>query len=205
MAQISQPLSRFLVAAEGRVTHAERIYFDLIGLLSGLINLSATLDRSAAEETLPSLILSCEVALESFQELLTYPKDSATSETGLELSNLHGLAMTRDAAQATRLTCQWILSQNEQEKERDRSGQSGLPKDVVAQFKHLQVVADDLTKFGKTWISALQTSVGKIEFGSELRAQVLGDDLRALETGSMADLVQSWKATLKGWQDVRWE
>lgn len=207
MSRIGNSLSTFLaVGDDSSVTSEEAIYFNLLSVLSGLILLSTSLDRPAAEETLPALVESAKTALGSLQGVLSSSGGTGAEEATVNLSNLHGLTILRDSAVATRLTCQWILAHNEKEKERDRSGQSGLPKDVVAQVKHLQTAAESSSKFGKTWLSTLQSQVGGADFRKHAQAQLSGDQLSGLDTSRTLDhVIASWKATLKGWQDVRWE
>jgi hypothetical protein len=207
MSRIGNSLSTFLAANDGSsVTSEEAIYFNLLSVLSGLILLSTSLDRPAAEETLPALIESAETALGSLQGVLSSSGGTGVEEATVNLSKLHGLTILRDSAVATRLTCQWVLAHNEKEKERDRSGQSGVPKDVVAQVKHLQTTSEATSKFGKTWLSTLQSHVGGVDFRKQVQTQLSGDHLSGIDTSRTLDnVIASWKATLKGWQDVRWE
>lgn len=207
MSRIGNSLSTFLAAGDGSsVTSEEAIYFNLLSVLSGLILLSTSLDRPAAEETLPALVESAETALESLKDVLSSSDSTAAEEATVNLTKLHGLTILRDSALATRLACQWILAHNEKEKERDRSGQSGLPKDVVTQMKHLQTTAEATSKFGKTWLSTLQSHVGSVDFRKQVQTQLSSDQLQGLDiTKTLDNVIASWKTTLKGWQDVRWE
>ncbi|KAK0391568.1 hypothetical protein NLU13_1068 [Sarocladium strictum] len=206
ISQIGNSLSTFILSSQDTTTEAETIYYNLLSLLSGLITLSATLDRASAEETLPDLIQSAQVALESLKSLLSIVSGPDLQSSSIKLSNLHGLTIARDSAQATRLACQWILSQNEREKGRDRSGQSGLPKEAVAQFKSLQALSEDLSNFGKTWTSSLQNVVASSRFQEEVRNALSEDSLKSLDTSKTTGLlIESWRTTLKGWQNVRWD
>ena len=192
ISQIGNSLSIYIQSSESCVTEEEAIYFNLLSLLSGLIALSASLDRAIAEEILPDLVHSAETALESLSSLLRSSKDTKVAEGPLKLSNLHGLTLARDSAQATRLACQWILSHNEREKERDRSGQSGLPKELATQIKRLQTVSDGVLKTGKAWVMDLYSYIGGVEFRQDVQSALSEGSLQQLDVPKTVDfMIQS--------------
>lgn len=205
MSQLSNTFSTFNNRSKNGLTKEEAVYFDLCSLLTTVITLSTTLDRASAEETLAEPLSAVLVALESLKEYLGTAQGETLEKFGLGMSNLHGLTIYRDAAYTTRLACQWITSHSEREKEKDKSGQSGLPKGISTQLKEIQKAAEESLAYGKRWLRAVHEAAPT---RAELKGWVLeGDDaLRSsISDRVLDDLVASWANTAKAWREVRWE
>ncbi|VUC24771.1 unnamed protein product [Clonostachys rosea] len=208
LSQISNSLSRFLSGPDDELTAPETVYYDLINVLSTLIPLCATNPRSAGfEEAIGELTKATEAALDTLRVQLPSEDDDSLEGTISALGSMHGLAMYRDAAVAISGTAQWILDFNKLEKERDRSGQSNLPKDTVGQVTALQSAAAAALKDGQSRVSGLK---GRVQgsFQSRLKTWVFegADDIRDIvEDDIVADFAAHIRENVQGWQHVKWE
>lgn len=211
LGQIANSLSKFLPGAASDFTESEQQYFETISLLSSLVPLCA--ERAAGlGELMGQFASAITASLDSQRSYITALAEGATigSTTSL-LQSLHRIVLLRDTAIAVKGASQWILSYNEKQKERDRSGQSNLPKDVVAQTKSLGTAADEALKQCKTWIMRLtadtksggvvERGIKKLAYGGEE-----GKLLQGFVTDSTVfDLVGSWRKSMAGWQGVKWQ
>ncbi|KAG7100793.1 hypothetical protein HYQ44_020450 [Verticillium longisporum] len=131
--------------------------------------------------------------------------------------SLHGLFHLRDAAAAIRLATSYITSFNENEKARDKSGQSCLPKETLAHAKALDSAAAKAFAEGKARIALLKKELvsGNLEsrLGSWTAAQSSDDSLAKEIRAAVGDgfddwkriVADSWRTNVKGWELVKWE
>lgn len=211
LGQIANSFSKFLPGAASTFTEPELQYFEVISLLSSLVPLCA--DRAAGlNELIGQFTGAVTASLESQRDYLaSLAAGSEIGSTTSLLQSLHHIVLLRDTAVAVKNASLWIVSFHEKQKERDRSGQSNLPKDVVAQTKALGGAADETLKQCKTWIMRLTQdtkSGGVIE--RDIKTFVYGGEegklLRGVVTDSTVfDLVGSWRKSLAGWQGVQWQ
>lgn len=211
MGQLGNSMSKFLRGAASNSTSSEMIYFEAVHLLAALIPLCVNIDRTAPLSGVFSQIADAvKAAMDSHRASLP-TLGTGIDATVMMVRSLHTLAMFRDTAMATKLTTQWVLAFNEREKERDRSGKSNLPRDVVAQVKGLQLAAEVALKEGKAVVATLKGEVGSgSEFAKKLRRWVFedgkGQDVdEVIEDGTVKELVESWRQNITGWGQVKWE
>lgn len=212
MAQLGHSFPKFLRSADSTCTPAEMLYFEAVSLLCVLIPLCTGIARtSPLPDVLSQLTESLGVSLDSLRALVSTQQGDAVEKAVSTLKSLHNVAMLRDTAVAVKLTTQWILSYNEREKERDRSGSSNLHKEVLAQVKGLESAADGAFEEGKRLVKNLKGGVvlGR-DFVAALRRWVFEDgadgELAAMiEDGTVSELVESWRSNIKGWQLVKWD
>ncbi|KAJ6784368.1 hypothetical protein PWT90_06692 [Aphanocladium album] len=211
LAQISNSFSRFIPGAASEFTQSELQYFEVISLLSSLVMLCT--DRAAGlGELLGQFASAITAALENQRDYLaSLAEGSEIGNTTSLLQSLHRIVLLRDTAVAVKNASQWIFNFNEKQKERDRSGQSNLPKEVIAQTKALGATADETLKHCKTWVMRLtqdtksggviERDVKKFVYGGEE-----GKLLQGFVTDSnVFDLVGSWRKSLAAWQGVQWQ
>ncbi|KAK9437057.1 N-acetyltransferase B complex non catalytic subunit [Metarhizium brunneum] len=209
MCRIGNSMSKFVHKASGHCTSSEMLYYEAVNVLATLIPLCVGIDKSAPLSGIFSQITEAVKAAITTQ-LDELPKlDGTVAQTVSALRSFHEVTMLRDTAMAAKLTAQWILSFNEREKERDRSGSSNLPKEVVSQVKGLQAAAEAGLKDGKSLIAQLKQEVGTgSEFVGKLRPWVFEDGGRELnnlvEDGTLKEVVESWRQNLAGWGQVKW-
>ncbi|QPH15840.1 hypothetical protein C2857_000347 [Epichloe festucae Fl1] len=210
MSRLSNSMSKFLGDASKHCTPSEMFYYDSVHLLATFISLCVSIDRSAP---LPSAFGHMADAIKASMagqlDGLSSPAES-TEKMVSTFRSLHQITMLRDTAMATKLATAWILTFNEREKERDRSGSSSLPKDVVVQAKSLQACAESALKEGKAVMSWLKKEVGNgVDLGRSLRSWAFedgGNELNDLiEDGTVKELVESWRCNAGGWGQVKWE
>lgn len=210
MSQLSNSFSKFLVGPQSDLTGPEAVYFDTVSLLTTLIPFCIGIDRSApVPEVFAQLSEAVKVGIDTLLAHLKEQGNGDVEETVSRLSSMHGVALLRDTAVAVKLATQWILAFNEREKERDRSGQSSLPKDVVSQIKGLQTAAEEALKAGKARVAKLKGAVvpggglsGNIRTWVFDEAQDIGS---IIKESTVSELVASWRSNINGWQDVKWE
>ncbi|KAJ3496819.1 hypothetical protein NLG97_g2373 [Lecanicillium saksenae] len=211
LGQITNSFSKFLPGAASVFTQSELQYFEAISLLSSLVVLCT--DRAAGlSELLGQFTSAITAALESQRDYLdSLAEGSEIGNTTSLLQSLHRIVLLRDTAVAVRSASQWIFGFNEKQKERDRSGQSNLPKEVIIQTKALGVTADEILKQCKTWVMRLTQdtkSGGVIE--REIKKFIYGGEEGKLLQGfvtdsTVFDLVGSWRKSLAAWQGVQWQ
>ncbi|TWU72835.1 hypothetical protein ED733_002053 [Metarhizium rileyi] len=211
MSRISNSMSKFVQNASGHCTSSEIMYYEAVNLLATLIPLCVGIDRSTPLPDIFSQITEA-VATAMNTQLDELPELDGTTVADCVsmLRSFHDLAMLHDTAMAAKLTARWILSFNEREKERDRSGSSNLPKDIISQVKGLQAAAEVALKKGKALVTKLKKEVGAgRELCGKLRDWVFedgGKDLNeVVEDGTIEELVESWSQNVSGWQRVKWE
>ncbi|RFU80528.1 hypothetical protein TARUN_1647 [Trichoderma arundinaceum] len=208
LARLSNSFPKFLVGPEDDMTRPELLYFEAISLLCSLMSLCIDFDRSSdVSEVLYQLISALKSSLENQRSQILHDEASSIQRAVSMLSSMHNIALLRDTTVAIKLGVQWILSHNEKEKARDRSGKSGLPKDLASEFKDLQTTAEAGIKEGQGWISGLKTEVMSRDFEPKLKRWVLeGEDetKSILSMDSLPGLIDSWQSNVKGWLQVKW-
>ncbi|KAJ4244390.1 hypothetical protein NW762_014518 [Fusarium torreyae] len=206
LGQLSNSFTKFLHGPRNDVTSEEATYFEVISLLSMLIPFTTGINRAnPVPVEFAQIVDTLKIALDTLKlELvpLTNPSDQITT-----LSTFHSLAILRDTAAATKNAAQWIVAFNDREKERDRSGKSNLPKEVMAQIKDLVAVSDAALKEGKDTVAKLKEQVNGRDFEPAVRRWIFDgaeDVLDVVGEGPTKRLVKSWEKNLKGWTLVKW-
>lgn len=215
--RLAATFNRFLHARGTHLTQQEEVFYEIISLLTAIIPLTVTSSRSPPPpELFSSVVSATKSGLDVLraQCLSTAPGTDDTKAL-LMLGSLHGLSILRDAAAAVKLATSYIIAFNEREKERDRSGKSNLPKDVMAQVKMLEAAAGTAMAEGKARVAllkkesdSLSTRLSKWTFDAEPDDK-LTQGIREL-AGRHANVwsqkvAESWRTNVKGWELVRWE
>ncbi|KAI8309474.1 hypothetical protein K4K59_009196 [Colletotrichum sp. SAR11_240] len=213
--RLNTSMSRFLHARGTHLTQQEEMYYDVISLLTSLIPLAVSASRSPPP---PELLSSIASAVKSGLDVLRAQALAGTADESqvlLMLGSLHGLFVLRDAAAAVKLATSYIVAFNEREKERDRSGQSNIPKDVMAHVKTLEAAAATALKEGKARVAFLKKEsdslgarLGRWTFEAE-DGDKLAQQIREVAGGHVGVWTQkvadSWRTNVKGWEMVQWE
>ncbi|EON99427.1 putative n-acetyltransferase b complex non catalytic subunit protein [Phaeoacremonium minimum UCRPA7] len=227
MARIQQAMSAFL-HGEGlmaKLTGPEETYYSSVSLLSAMLLTALTTGRSAA---VPPSFALCSSTLKSTIEALQaacvskgLPSTSRLS-TFYALSNHHTLSALRDTALAIKHTVAFMQAFNERESARDRSGKSGLHKEVVAEARVLDTIATRSLAEVRNHIKALKEALGQGGWLDQMTEWTLGtesDDVEVQELWSaVSDIidtsmledwagraVESWREGVKGWSTVKLE
>ncbi|KAE9570348.1 hypothetical protein CGMCC3_g13465 [Colletotrichum fructicola] len=213
--RLNTSMSRFLHARGTHLTQQEEMYYDIISLLTSLIALAVSASRTPPP---PELLSSIASAVKSGLDVLRAQALAGTADESqvlLMLGSLHGLFVLRDAAAAVKLATSYIVAFNEREKERDRSGQSNIPKDVMAHVKTLEAAAATALKEGKARVAFLKKEsdslgarLGRWTFEAE-DGDKLAQQIREVAGGHVGVWTQkvadSWRTNVKGWEMVQWE
>ncbi|KAF7553333.1 hypothetical protein G7Z17_g3684 [Cylindrodendrum hubeiense] len=206
--QLSNSFTKFLNGPKSDLTHPEAIYFETISLLTTLIPFTISMGRPATiPDVFGHIVDGVKAAIETLGAEIAPEENSGVAGQIASLSSMHGVAIFRDTADATKQAVQWILTINERQKERDRSGNSNLPKDVVAQLKALLTTAEAALKDGKGLIGKLKEQVSGRNFEPAARTLVFDDaeDIQAVVGNkALTRLAESWEANIKGWTEVKW-
>ncbi|TIC89721.1 hypothetical protein CH35J_012746 [Colletotrichum higginsianum] len=215
--RLGNSLNRFLHARGKTLTQHEETYYGIISLLTTLIPLAVTASRSPSPPQLLSSIASginCGLEVLRAHSLST-PADAERSRELLMLSSLHGLFTLRDAAAAVKLATSHIVAFNEREKERDRSGQSNVPKEVLTQVRALEAAAGAAMAEGKARVALLKkegdglsAKVSSWTFEADPEdklAKQIHDVARPHVSVWSQRVADSWRTNIKGWELVRWE
>jgi hypothetical protein len=217
--RLERSFNKFLRQRQLRLTTPERTYFELLAYLARLTRDAMAANRTQpASELIPRLVAGVNGCLTMHHATaFALPADQEEEHRLLMLAAWHGLSYLRDAATAVRLAAGHVVSFNDRERERDRSGQSLLQKEVLAQVAALDAAAKKELELGKARVQLLATEVTKREFKGQVVRWTLGspgseDDMsKALreevgeEAGEWATLLaDSWKQNVKGWEQVKW-
>lgn len=218
LSHISNSFSKFLPGTDMDFTASEHVYFELISLLSTAMLLCADSGRDLSDtEAVCQLFDAAGAAIDTLRSHIPQSDPSAgIEETIALLTNLHAVGLYREAADATALASQWILDFNIREKERDRSGQSNLPKDIVTKVKELQTSTIASRKDGKSWIAGLEVALKTPGFQPKFLSWVFSTDhpgeevytqrfRQFVEDDFGADQVARMRENLEGWQKVKWD
>lgn len=216
LGQINNSMAKFLPGTDMDFTAPEYTYFELVTLLTSTMLLCADGSRASGnEQVVGQLIDAATAALDTIGSYVPGSGSSQIEETVGLLTNLHAVGIYREAAEATSLATTWILDFNNREKERDRSGQSNLPKEIVSKTKSLQTSVITALKQGKSWVVALKSQVKAGDFQTKLKNWVFsGDDgdgetrekiREIVDHDFVVDLVAHMKDNVEGWQHVKWE
>ncbi|GAO19340.1 hypothetical protein UVI_02008700 [Ustilaginoidea virens] len=210
MGRISNSMAKFLRDAPRQCTASEILYYEAVHLLATLIPLSLGINRSSPTPSVLGQVVEAVKASMTSQLGDLPVLDGTIQQSVSGLRSFHNVTMLRDTAMASSLAATWILSFNERERERDRSGSSNLPKEVITQIKSLQGAAEAALQQGKAFIARLKSVVDAgSQFGLDLRAWVFegdGQELSGLiEDGTVKELVESWRQNIAGWGQVKWE
>ncbi|KAF5589387.1 hypothetical protein FPCIR_6833 [Fusarium pseudocircinatum] len=206
LSQLSNSFIKFSNGPRGDFTPQEATYFEVISLLSTLIPFATGINRAKPiPEEFFQIMDTLKIAIDTLKlELL--PLANA-SEQVTTLSTLHSLAILRDTSAAIKASAQWVIAFNDREKERDRSGKSNLPKEVMAQIRELVTVSDATLKEGKATVAKMKEQVYGRDFEPAVRAWIFedaGNILGIVGEAATKKLVQSWESNVKGWTQVVW-
>lgn len=192
-------------------------FYELIGLLANVIPLltSSPADASAvaaAREVADAIVRS----LDDMRTLaLSVPSQPTQPTPVMMLGSLHGLSHLRDAAAAVKLTASYLVSFNDLQRSRDRSGQSCFAKDVLADVKRLEAAAVNAFGDGKGHVAVLRKEIGAGSLDSRIRDWTFesSDELTPGLQAAIGETAQKWcktvaesyQANVKGWDLVKWE
>lgn len=209
LARLSNSFNKFLGGPAADLTRQEAIYFGVISLLSTLVPFAASVDRAAPlTDVFAQMADGVKAAMATLRAEIAQFDSSEVSDQVSLLGSMHGLALFRDVAVAAKHAAQWILAFNEREKERDRSGKSNLPKEMVAQAKTILSEAEAALKEGKAWAAKLKDIVNSRDFDRKVQRWAFEgfDEVQSVVgDGPMRTLVESWQANVKGWLQVKWD
>lgn len=206
---LGNSLARFLPDAVGKCTVAEQQHYDLLAVLCSVLTLAVS-KSSALLEIFPQLVEAVTTTLEGQAERISLGADAVPAHGALwRLRSLHEVALLRDSTAAVRETATWLVNFNNRMKEKDRSGQSNLPKDVLSGLNTMREMADKTAKLGSRWAPDLKQSmsvlrpelkafIGSGDYGKDVW-DLVGND-RGLER-----LISSWNKNLTKWQGVVWD
>ncbi|KAK4124351.1 hypothetical protein N657DRAFT_655625 [Parathielavia appendiculata] len=235
LSRLSNSLTDFLhqPATPTRLTTPETTYYTVLSLLSAALLIALSTPRSdPVPKTLSLLSKSIKSAFASLRmSFFTLPHaDEHTNRhlpsACLHLTEMPHLAAIRDTALAIKHSAAFVLSFHEKELARDRSGRSGLHRDVISEMKVLAELAgkalvevkgcvhrlkEALAEAG--WLDRLLGLVfaegdghdgnGREEDVGRVVEEVVGG--RALTEEWAGKVVESWREGVKGWGMVRME
>lgn len=209
LSRIGNSFNKFLSGPSSELTSAEAVYYDVIGLLSTLVPLCAGSGRSPAfEAAFGQLVDAVTAGLEALRAQIPYDGGSGVEEVVNVFSSMHTVGVYRETASGVALATRWIQDFNERARERDRSGQSNLPKEVAARVKGLHAAAEAALGEGRGWVTGLKAHIKGDDFQRRFKSWVF-EDAEALRDVAYEDIVPGLVANMRenvaGWQQVKWE
>jgi hypothetical protein len=180
-------------------TATELAHYQVIGLLSGLVPLGASLIASSTHTAdFTALAGAADLALVNMRKTIPSQEDSFLSDVTI-LASLHGVSMYRESAASVRLAAKWLLDLNDREQQ--RSGKTvaaaalKLLNGLHTGAKRAIMEARDLVKLNH---------LKHADFEDKFKGWMSAADEMDEATAAMADLVSSWRANAKGWEKVQW-
>lgn len=207
-----------------QLTPAEHKYYTTISLLSALMRTALDTPKSASAPAPQAFSTAAEgvrAALESLRADFAAAPPRMAALPGGEGDVLHHLtaplavSLLRDAALAVRWAGGSLLAFHAEQGARDRSGKSGLHKDVLAEAKGLDEVAGKVLGAVKARVKELREVLGLGGWLDRMEGWAFGEDeLSGLvrEVVGEADfeewggkVVESWREGVKGLGMVKME
>ncbi|KOS20857.1 hypothetical protein ESCO_004545 [Escovopsis weberi] len=211
--RLSNSFSKFLNGPDSDFTPSEIVYFEALSLLSTLIALCTSIDRATfSPDSLDQLIEALKAALDT-QRMSVPAQGAGVEHTVAMVGSMHSVSMLRDTIAAIKLSTQWLMGWNDRERERDRSGRSGLPKELAAGIKSLQATAEAAGREAQTLVARLKADILSRDFEPKLtrwifhgKGEADTDDgvVGAISKDLVAEVVESWVMNVKGWGSVIW-
>ncbi|KAK4229278.1 N-acetyltransferase B complex non catalytic subunit-domain-containing protein [Podospora fimiseda] len=215
LSHVSETLTTLLQSSQSiPLTPAEHTYFSILSLLSSAVSIALSTPRTDSHppETLSLLTTSIKSAAGT---LRTGFSTTSTEKIIGSLTELHSTALARDTGIAIKQSAAFVLAWNEKENARDRSGRSGLHKEVISEMKALEaagvkVVGEVKAHFGK--LKEGLSESGWLDRVLEVTFPEDGEDeavRRVVKGGEEEEwagrVVDSWRESVKGWVSVNWQ
>ncbi|CAK7269034.1 hypothetical protein SEPCBS57363_003399 [Sporothrix epigloea] len=194
-----------------QLTSAEWAYYSAVSTL--IVYTSTALDSAMAPPIIIILVqsLSASVDLIKKKALSASPINTAGT-LFTAVSKLHSVGMLRETAIAIKLTVLFLAAYHDRELARNRSGISGLPREVLAGLDDLKSLATQALVDTKTYFKAIKEALSQSGLPAKLKDEVLQGDLsKELEEAVGVEAIDSWaeyilngwRATLQGWMQVQ--
>lgn len=230
LARISNSLTDFLhkPGTPSRLTGPETTYYTVVSLLAAALLTGISSPRAEpVPKTLSLLTSSIKTALTGLRE--SFPAEvedrpQLPAACGA-LADMHTMAYLRETALAMRHSAAFVAAFHDKELARDRSGRSGLHRDVLAEMRalgemagkalaevkgHVQWLKEALAESG--WLDRL---LDVVFGGEEVDEEAAQDEVakafsrvvggRAAAEEWAAKVIESWRDGVRGWGMVRME
>ncbi|CAK7567585.1 MAG: hypothetical protein SEPTF4163_005551 [Sporothrix epigloea] len=193
-----------------RLTSAEWAYYSAVSTL--IIYTSTALDSAMAPAINTVLAQSLSASVDLIKKkALSASSLNTTSTLFTALSNLHSVGMLRETAIAIRLTVLFLVAYHDRDLARNRSGISGLPREVLAGLDNFKSLATQALADTKAYLKAMKEALSQGGLPAKLKDEVLlGGEGKELEEAVGVDAIEGWaeyilngwRATLQGWMQA---
>lgn len=220
-ARLAESMSTLLhrPSTPAQLTPAEHKYYTAVSLLAALVRAALETPRSApatapAPQALAAAAEGVRAALGSLRaDLFAVPPRIAAlpgGEGGVfhHLTGPLAIALLRDAALAVRWAAGSLVAFHGEQAARDRSGRSGLHKDVLAEAKGLEEVAGQVLGAVRARVKELKELLGLGGWLDRMEGWAFGEDeLSGLVRDVVGEadveewggrVVESWREGVKG-------
>ncbi|KAK2611816.1 hypothetical protein N8I77_005139 [Diaporthe amygdali] len=222
-ARLSEALSTLLhrPGTPSKLTPAEQKYYTAISLLAALLRLALDTPKAASPvpQGFPTAVAGVRAALEALRaDFAAAPPRLAALPEGDVLHHLaapHALSLLRDAALAVRWAAASLVGFQAEQAARDRSGKSGLHKEVLAEAKGLEDVAGMVLGTVRARVKELREVLGLGGWLDRMEGWAFGEDeLSSLVRDVVGEadveewggrVVESWREGVKGLGMVKME
>lgn len=225
-ARLSESTSTLLhrPSTPARLTPAEHKYYTAISLLAALLRTALETPKSATAPAPPAFSAAAEgvrAALEPLRADFAAVPPRIAALPGGEGDVFHHLtaplaiALLRDAALAVRWAAGSLVAFHAEQGARDRSGRSGLHKDVLAEARGLEEVAGKVLGAVRARVKELREVLGLGGWLDRMEGWAFGEDeLSGLVRDVVGEadveewggrVVESWREGVKGLGMVKME
>jgi N-terminal acetyltransferase B complex non-catalytic subunit len=219
--RLGNAFASFLHGKTSRLTNQEHMYYEVVSQLTRFVPAAISATNSGpAVDFLTNLAAALTCSLSILHDAaLSLPAKGDADPVLLMLASPHGLSYLQDAATAVRVATAHVVAFNDREKERDRSGQSNVPKEVMALVKTLDTSACEELQAGKARVVMLKAEVSKanlerrlVEWTFKSDGQggwgLLAQDIREEVADGVSEwaraVAESWRVGVKGWEQAKW-
>ncbi|KXX79150.1 N-alpha-acetyltransferase 25, NatB auxiliary subunit [Madurella mycetomatis] len=209
------------------LTGSETSYYSIVSLLPAAVLTCVSTSRTdpPPKQSLWAVTASIKTAFSTLRAalpLLHPVPDARMPQACYALADMQTLSCVRDAALAIRHSTAFVLGLHDKELARDRSGRSGLHRDVLVEMKALGELAGRALAEVKGTVQRLKEALAEGGWLDRLLDLVFGGDgqegedevgralAEVVEGRAGAEewagkVIESWRENLKGWGMVRME
>ena len=210
-----------------KLTSAEETHFTSVCLLCGILTAALTTPRSSGTlpASVPLLFSSLKSALAtlraSFLDLASTSSNTNLADGGVysSLTDMQTLSQLRETVLAIRHSSGFLVAHHERELARDKSGKSGVHKDILAEMKAVDATAGKVVAEIRGRVKELKERLGEGGWLDRVLEWTFGadgeDDIasavstiiggRAVAEDWAGRVLESWREGVKGWGMVKME
>ncbi|KEY69183.1 hypothetical protein S7711_01644 [Stachybotrys chartarum IBT 7711] len=207
--RFGESITQKLTPGQNVCTRSELTYFRLVAVLCQILPHCIDPDRSGdGGNAVAPLAGVVSVSLTTIRGLLPTIDGNDVGSVVSALASFHRLALLRDCATATKIAVRFANAANDSEKRRNRGAHKPFAANLNSLLGKLLAEADTTLKQGGAWLNSLKAATDQAGFDERFRTWAFKDARSRRELvgqQGVAYLLSSWRDSIRGWQQVRWD